>query len=115
LIDKGKQKTFWVGLIFSFLSLIIISFAFPRVFRENPADLLNIQIKHENMYYFINLFVCFLLNTILFSSICLFVKEKVQWVLGSLLGSFISAVLFTIIVFFVIIPFLRSLIPSGPI
>ncbi len=69
----------------------------------------------DNIDYYICLFASLLLNAILFSIICLFVKEKVQWILGSILGSVISAVLLTIFVFFVVVPSLEFVDPPAPV
>ena len=96
--DIFKNKTFRKSFIFSFASHIYITFKFVALFREILYLFFNIRISSEYKYvYVLDVFTNMLINAILCSVLCLLEKEKVQWILGIIIGSVLSAVLVTLI------------------
>ena len=91
-------------LYFNFVLQFVISFILVGEFADKIV-FVNVNVIN----YSICIFASLLLNAILFSIICLFVKGKVQWIVGSILGVVLSLALLAFICFAVM-----STIPVDP-
>jgi len=94
-----KEKISWIGFMVGSLTLIIIFLLFPVVFGDTPVNLLRLGSVSGERNYYINLFSFLLITTVLYGVTCLFIKEKVKWIVGGIFGICITALLLTVFIF----------------